>query len=49
MLADRLLDEEKQAGLFEKFEAWEEQVVGHGVHEALHAQIETWGKEYLGA
>jgi hemerythrin-like domain-containing protein len=49
VLADRILDEEKQSDLFENFETWEEQVVGHGVHEALHAQIETWGKEYLKA
>ena len=49
VLADRVLDDENQDELFEKFEAWEEEVVGHGVHEALHAQIETWGKEYLGA
>ncbi len=49
VLADRLLDVQKQDELFEKFEEWEEQVIGHGVHEALHAQIETWGKEYLKA
>lgn len=48
VLADRLVDAQKQDELFEKFEAWEEQVVGHGVHEALHAQIDTWGKVYLG-
>lgn len=47
MMADRLLDIQKQDDLFEKFEAWEEQVVGHGVHEALHAQIGDWEKEYL--
>lgn len=49
VLADRLLDTQKQDELFEKFEEWEEKVVGHGVHEALHAQIKTWEKQYLTA
>jgi hemerythrin-like domain-containing protein len=49
VLADRVLDDEKQAELFEKFETWEEKVVGHGVHAALHAQIEIWEKEFLSA
>lgn len=46
MLADRLLDDDQQGELFESFEAWEEQVIGHGVHEALHAQIGDWEKIY---
>ena len=49
VLADRVLDLQKQNELFEKFEAWEEEVVGHGVHESLHAQIDNWEKEYLSA
>lgn len=47
MLADRLLDTNQQGEMFERFEAWEEQVVGHGVHEFLHAQIGEWEKAYL--
>jgi len=35
--------------LFENFETWKEQVVGHGVHESLHAQIKTWEEEYPSA
>ena len=41
-LADQSINEEKQAELFEKFEAHEENVIGHGVHEQLHAQIHAW-------
>jgi hemerythrin-like domain-containing protein len=48
-LADRVLDDEKQAELFEEFETWEEKVVGHGVHATLHAQIGDWEKEFLSA
>lgn len=45
-LADHMLDDVSQDGLFEKFEAWEEDVVGQGVHEMLHAQIDKWAKQY---
>jgi hemerythrin-like domain-containing protein len=41
-LADQIISDEKQAELFEKFEAHEENVIGHGVHEQLHAQIDAW-------
>lgn len=41
-LADQIISDEKQADLFEKFEAHEENVIGHGVHEQLHAQIHAW-------
>lgn len=41
-LADKIISDEKQAELFEKFEAHEENVIGHGVHEQLHAQIHAW-------
>ena len=41
-LADQIISEEKQAELFEQFEAHEENVIGHGVHEQLHAQIHAW-------
>ncbi len=46
MMADQLLDEKNQDGLFERFEIHEENVVGHGVHEELHAKIHTWEEEY---
>ncbi|MEN6555675.1 MAG: hemerythrin domain-containing protein [Anaerolineaceae bacterium] len=41
-LADQLISDEEQMELFEKFEAYEENVIGHGVHEQLHAQIHAW-------
>ncbi len=46
VMADRLLDEAKQAELYEKFENHEETVVGHGVHEELHAMIHRWEDEF---
>ena len=47
MMADRLLDEAKQEALFEHFEHHEEAVIGHGVHEELHAKIHAWEVEFL--
>ena len=44
--ADRLLDDLKQDGIFEKFEKHEETVIGHGVHEELHAMIHKWEEEF---
>jgi hemerythrin-like domain-containing protein len=41
-LADELISDARQMELFEKFEAHEENVIGHGVHEQLHAQIHVW-------
>ncbi len=41
-LADQIISDEKQVELFEQFEAHEETVIGHGVHEQLHAQIHAW-------
>ncbi len=46
VMADRLLDEKNQNELFKKFEEHEENVIGHGVHEELHAMIHTWEKEF---
>lgn len=46
IMADRLLDDKNQDELFEKFENHEESVVGHGVHEELHARINKWEEEY---
>ena len=45
-LADRLIGDEKQMELFKLFEAYEENVIGHGVHEQLHAQIHDWESLY---
>ncbi len=45
-MADRLINEEEQERLFEKFEAHEETVVGHGVHEKLHAMIDAWADAF---
>ena len=47
-MADKILDETKQDELFEKFEQHEENVMGHGVHEELHAMIHKWSKEFEG-
>lgn len=44
-MADELLDDKKQDELFEKFQRHEESVVGHGVHEELHAMIHRWAEE----
>jgi len=45
-MADQVISEEEQAELFEKFEEHEEKVIGHGVHEELHARIGQWAKEF---
>ena len=44
--ADQLLDEAEQHRLFDRFEEHEEQVVGSGVHEQLHAKIHAWAKAF---
>lgn len=43
-MADNVIDESEQDILFGKFEKFEEYVIGHGVHENLHAMIETWAE-----
>lgn len=45
-MADKILDEEKQFELFEKFEKHEESIIGHGVHEELHGMIHKWSEEF---
>jgi hemerythrin-like domain-containing protein len=45
-MADQIIGEEEQAELFEKFEEHEEKVIGHGVHEKLHARIEQWAMDF---
>ena len=41
-MADELLTEDEQNVLFGKFEEHEENVIGHGIHEELHAMIHRW-------
>ncbi len=48
MMADKVLDEQAQDLLFEKFEEYEENVMGHNIHEKLHSMIETWAKAFGG-
>ena len=45
-LADELLDEKRQNELFEKFEQYEETVIGHGIHEKLHTMIHRWAEQF---
>jgi len=46
VMADRVIDEQEQNLLFEQFEKHEEDVIGHGVHEKLHAMIDTWAEVF---
>ena len=45
-MADKIIDDEAQECLFEKFEQHEEMVIGHGVHEKLHAMIYNWAEKF---
>lgn len=45
-MADKMIDEKGQELLFEQFEQHEENAIGHGVHEKLHAMIDTWAKDF---
>lgn len=44
VMADKVLDEDAQDQMYEKFQQHEEEVIGHGIHEKLHGMIETWAK-----
>ena len=46
MMADKVINEQEQSLLFEYFEQHEENVIGHGVHEKLHAMIDTWAQAF---
>lgn len=48
-MADRILTEEVQDGLYDEFEELEEQVIGRGKHEELHKRLERLSKTYLRA
>ncbi len=45
-MADKVLDEHEQDRMFENFEQYEENVIGHGVHEKLHAMIDIWAEDF---
>ena len=46
VMADQILDDQKQEIMFERFEQHEERVIGHGIHEELHAMIHRWSDEF---
>jgi hemerythrin-like domain-containing protein len=45
-MADRLINERAQSVIYEQFEQHEETVIGHGVHQKLHAMIDSWAEAY---
>ena len=45
-MADRIIEDKDQDALFEQFEQYEESVIGHGVHEKLHAMIDVWAEAF---
>jgi hemerythrin-like domain-containing protein len=45
-MADKYLSSEEQDDMFANFEIFEEDVVGHGVHEQLHKMIDQWLIDY---
>lgn len=44
VMADKVLNDTRQDELFRKFEQHEQNVIGHGVHEELHAMINKWSE-----
>jgi hemerythrin-like domain-containing protein len=46
VMADKVLDYAQQDDLFQKFTEFEETVIGHGIHEQLHAMINQWEAEF---
>jgi hemerythrin-like domain-containing protein len=46
VMADKLLNEEKQAQLFKNFEQFEESIIGHGVHDKLQVLLHKWSEEF---
>lgn len=45
-VSDTMIDEAEQDSLFQKFEDYEENVMGHGIHEKLHAMIHVWEEAF---
>ena len=48
VMADRVLTEETQDELYDKFEELEENIIGKGKHEELHKRLEILSETYLG-
>lgn len=46
-MGDRMLPPDEQARLLNQFEAFEETVMGGGVHEGLHKTLHRFGEKYL--
>lgn len=46
-LGDNFLSTEANSTLLEQFEHHEEEVIGKGKHEELHAQLDRWEEKYL--
>ncbi len=46
-MGDRMLPPDEQAKLLSQFEAFEENVIGGGVHEGLHETLHMFGEKYL--
>lgn len=45
-MADNVISEQEQDTLFEQFEQYEENIIGHGVHEKLHTMIDAWAEAF---
>jgi len=45
-MGDRAIPEPEQLKILEAFERHEETVIGHGVHERLHAMLDEFSKRY---
>lgn len=45
-VADKIIDDKTQDRMFEEFEQYEEDVIGHGIHEKLHAMIGAWAEAF---
>ena len=45
-MADKAINKQSQSLMFEQFEQYEESVIGYGVHEKLHAMIDTWAEAF---
>jgi hemerythrin-like domain-containing protein len=46
-IADRIIPEEEQDGIYEEFERIEEEVIGHGKHEEYYTLLGSLEKTYL--
>jgi hemerythrin-like domain-containing protein len=46
-MGERVTDERSRDGIYERFEAHEEKVIGAGRHEELHAILNEFEKKYL--